>query len=102
MVGGYVALLRVILNDSIDSSDQLHVPVVVRRDGSYGAVEVERISRIAGSVAGRTHGVGFACREVIVRDRHMRGRELLGGFNDGGGEAGHDMKLDVTVEEPDP
>lgn len=45
-----------------------NIPIHVRRKGCDGAVQIERISCVASSVAGRQHRIGLADMEVVVRD----------------------------------
>jgi len=97
-ISGTVAYSQPILSGGMGRMN--NIPIRVRRESRDGAIQIQRILRVARSVAGRQHGIGLADVEVILRDHQARGGEFLGRFDDRGGEAAHHVELDVAVEQP--
>ena len=95
--GGYVAL-PACKHVSWEAADANYSPVHRLRDGRRRASQVERILQVSGRVAGGRERIAPAVGESIVGDFHVA--KVVGGFDQGGHEAGVDMPFDVTVEEP--
>lgn len=87
-------------NDSV-MLEILNLPIVSSRGLGIGTSQIERIVRIASRVTMILHRVGLASFVVVMRDVEFRVGEYFRGFDDGSREAGHDVELDVAMEQPD-